>query len=218
MPKRFLIVPLTPWSGFLYLFPSAEHFFFRAFAALIFFCSKNSSLVSALRYSTGTIAFLIPDAAFAIAPPVIVDFFSIIKILWLFNKNLAQWLLSQRGSPDACLPSRYWVTMLNARVPSFEDPSKNYASQESSYSFTLRRGQSGFPMSAFICWVCTKHAVTPQALRLSRIFLFFNITRLPRIFTFWATWGNKIISITPLLTLYDLESLNVFYNLSFKDF
>ena len=92
----------------------------------------------------------------------------------------AQWLPSERGYPDSCLPSRYWVYMLNSRVPSFEDPPKNCASPEFSYSLTLRENRSGSPVRAFICWVCKKHAVSPQVLRLPRIFPFLNITRLPR--------------------------------------
>ena len=38
--------------------------------------------------------------------------------------------LRRRGSPEACLPTRYLVYMLNTRVPSFEDPRKNCASPE----------------------------------------------------------------------------------------
>ena len=41
----------------------------------------------------------------------------------------------RRGSPDACLPSRYWVNMLNTRVPSFP---RRFACPEVSYSITLR--------------------------------------------------------------------------------
>ena len=92
----------------------------------------------------------------------------------------AQRLPGGRWSPDPCLPSRYWVYMLNAWVPSFEDPPKNCASPEFLYSLTLHEERSGSPVSAFICWVCTKHAVSPQVLRLPRIFLLLNITRLPR--------------------------------------
>ena len=33
-------------------------------------------------------------------------------------------ILNYEISRDPCLPSRYWVCMLNARVPSFEDPQK----------------------------------------------------------------------------------------------
>ena len=36
----------------------------------------------------------------------------------------AQWLPGEHGYPDACLPSRYWVNMSNARVSYFEDPKK----------------------------------------------------------------------------------------------
>ena len=70
--------------------------------------------------------------------------------------------------------------------PQFRRPPKKLrlprccASPEFSYSLTLREERSGSPVSAFICWVCTKHAVSPQVLRLPRIFLFLNTTRLPR--------------------------------------
>ena len=64
--------------------------------------------------------------------------------------------------------------------PQFRRPPKNCASPEFSYSLILRENRSGSPVSAFICWVCKKHAVSPQMLRLPRIFPFLNITRLPR--------------------------------------
>ena len=70
--------------------------------------------------------------------------------------------------------------------PQFRRPPKKLrlprccASPEFFYSLTLRDKRSGSPVSAFICWVCTKHAVSPQVLRLPRFFLFLNITLLPR--------------------------------------
>ena len=67
--------------------------------------------------------------------------------------------------------------------PQFRRPPKKLrlprccASPEFSYSLTLREERSGSPVSALICWVCTKHAVSPQVLRLPRIFLLLNITQ-----------------------------------------
>ena len=90
----------------------------------------------------------------------------------------AQRLPGGRGSPDPCLPSRYWLYMLN--TPKKLCLPRCCASPEFSYSLTLREEGSGSPVRAFYCWVSTKHAVSPQVLRLPRIFLFLTITRLPR--------------------------------------
>ena len=69
---------------------------------------------------------------------------------------------------------QFWRPPKKLRLP------RCCASPEFSYSLTLRENRSGSPVRAFICWVCKKHAVSPQVLRLPRIFPLLNITRLPR--------------------------------------
>ena len=70
-----------------------------------------------------------------------------------------------------CAGPQFWRPPKKLRLP------RCCASPEFSYSLTLRENRSGSPVRAFICWVCKKHAVSPQVLRLPRILLYFNITR-----------------------------------------
>ena len=89
------------------------------------------------------------------------------------------------GSPVSMSPQmRASQQILSLHVkcvgPQFRRPPKNCAFPKFLYSLTLREERSGSPVSALICLVCTKHAVSPQVLRLPSIFLFLNITRFPR--------------------------------------
>ena len=85
-----------------------------------------------------------------------------------------QWAWVPRSVP----PQQILSLHVKCAGPQFRRPPKKLrlprccASPEFSYSLTLREKRSGSPVSAFICWVCTKHAVSPQVLRLPRIYLF----------------------------------------------
>ena len=112
---------------------------------------------------------------------IVCDYNGTKALTWMGGTVSPQWAWVPGSVPPQQILSLHvkWVG------PQFRRPQKLrlprcYASPEFSYSLTLREERSGSPVSAFICWVCTKHAVSPQVLRLPRVFLFLNITRLSR--------------------------------------